>query len=367
MNFFINKVRIRTGVLAFLFLAGIPSVWSQVTVDAKIDSLELLVGEQTGVTVDVSCDAGARLEWPALKSGSMVVPGVEVVDVLPVDTQKLNDGKRWLLSQKYIITSFDSALYYLPPFVVRVDSVPYESKSLALNVLTVPVDTLHTDRFFGPKDIMDLPFSWKEDWADIFNLSLLLLLLMIVGIYLYVRYRDNKPIIKIVKIAPKLPPHKQAMQEIEQIKAEKAWAREDSKEYYTRLTDTLRNYIRQRYGFNALEMTSTEIIERLMQNNDEVALDELRSLFATADLVKFAKYVTQINENDMNLVNAIDFINQTKVEVDPNQKPEPEEVTVEEKRSRRSILILRILLVVLLLASLGLLGWISWMVYKVVY
>lgn len=34
----------------------------------------------------------------------------------------------------------------------------------------------------------------------------------------------------------------------------------------------------------------------------------------TADLVKFAKYSTLINENDMNLVNAIEFINQTKQE-----------------------------------------------------
>ena len=35
-------------------------------------------------------------------------------------------------------------------------------------------------------------------------------------------------------------------------------------------------------------------------------------LFQTADLVKFAKYNTLINENDANLVNAIEFINQTK-------------------------------------------------------
>ena len=42
-----------------------------------------------------------------------------------------------------------------------------------------------------------------------------------------------------------------------------------------------------------------------------------------------------MNENDMNLVNAIDFINQTKVEEDPNAKKEPTEIRVEEKRSKR--------------------------------
>ena len=82
-----------------LLLTGMQFVQAQVTVDVKIDSLELLVGEQTGVTVDVSCDAGARVEWPALKRGTMVVPGVELIDVLPADTQQLNDGKRLLISR----------------------------------------------------------------------------------------------------------------------------------------------------------------------------------------------------------------------------------------------------------------------------
>ena len=63
-------------------------------------------------------------------------------------------------------------------------------------------------------------------------------------------------------------------------------------------------------------------------------------LFQTADLVKFAKHSPLMNENDMNLVNAVDFINNTKVEPDPNAKPEPTEITVEEKRSKQGRMIL---------------------------
>ena len=62
-----------------------------------------------------------------------------------------------------------------------------------------------------------------------------------------------------------------------------------------------------------------------------------------------------INENDMNLVNAIDFINQTKVEVDPNIKPQPTEITVEEKRSRRAKIALLSAIVVLSIAVIGML------------
>ena len=42
----------------------------------------------------------------------------------------------------------------------------------------------------------------------------------------------------------------------------------------------------------------------------------------------------------MNLVNAIDFINHTKIEPDPNAKPEPTEITIEEKRSKQGRMIL---------------------------
>ena len=252
----------------------------------------------------------------------------------------MNEGARRLVSQSYIVTSFDSALYYLPPLVVKVDGKEYQSKNLALRVLSIPVDTVHVDRFYGPKEIMAVPFSWT-DWSLIFVLSVLLLVWVLGLAYFYIRYRDNKPIIKIIKLAPKVLPHTKAMEEIDQIKAEKVWAKEDSKEYYTRLTAILRTYIEKRYGFNAMEMTSTEIIDRLLKEQTSESLDELRMLFQTADLVKFAKYNTLINENDANLVNAIEFINQTKVEADENAVPEPDEVTIEQKRSRRTLISMR--------------------------
>ena len=131
---------------------------AQVTVDVKIDSLELFIGQQAHITLDVSCDSKSKLQMPALRSGDMLVPGVEIVDVARPDTQMLNEGARRMISQQYTITSFDSSFYYLPPFEVKVDGQVHASKNLALRVLTVPVDTVHVDRFYGPKEIMDVPF-----------------------------------------------------------------------------------------------------------------------------------------------------------------------------------------------------------------
>ena len=87
-------------------------------------------------------------------------------------------------------------------------------------------------------------------------------------------------------------------------------------------------------------MTSSEIIDKLLEIKDKEAISDLKYLFQTADLVKFAKHDPQMNENDANLINAIDFINETKLAEEDNKKPQPTEITVIEKRSLRVKLLL---------------------------
>ena len=324
-------------ICVFLFSVISLEVKAQVSVDAAIDSVQLFIGEQAKIKLQVSMDAGRKLLLPQLSD--TIISGIEIVEIAKPDTQLLNNDKRWLISQEYTITSFDSALYYIPPFEVAVDNKTYHSKALALKVYSVPVDTLHPEQFFPPKNIHEIPL----EWSDIAPLVYSIIAMLVLGgltIFLIVRYRNNKPIIKIIKIEPKLPPHQVAMQKIEAIKANKEIQRQDPKSYYTELTDVLRTYMKDRFGFNALEMTSSEIIERLNAERDQQSIGELSVLFETADLVKFAKHAPMMNENDMNLVNAVDFINQTKQEEEPGEKKQPTEIKVEEKRSKQGRIIL---------------------------
>ena len=144
------------------------------------------------------------------------------------------------------------------------------------------------------------------------------------------------------------------MKEIEQIKADKMVMSENQKEYYTKLTDTLRKYIEERYGFSAMEMTSSEIIDRLMSTGDQQSLDELRQLFTTADLVKFAKYSTMINENDANLVSAIDFINQTKLENQPVEEVQKPQLSEADQRSQKERRVLKAVIWIVTIATAAL-------------
>ncbi len=319
----------RTSILTvFIFSALL--TFAQSSVQVKIEPMEMMIGEQATVTLTVQAKEGATIEWPVLQSRHMLVPGVEV---LTTQHPKHN-------TLVITLTSFDGNLYHLPAFKVKVNGQEEKSAELALKVVEVEVDTLHLDKFYGPKDVQDNPFQWS-DWSLAFWLSVLMLLLIAAGYYLYLRLRDNKPVIAHIKIVKRLLPHQKAMKEIEQIKAEGMSTSENPKEYYTKLTDTLRKYIEERYGFSAMEMTSSEIIERLTSSDDQQRLDELRQLFTTADLVKFAKYSTMINENDANLVNAIDFINQTKLENQPTEEVQKPQLSEEDQRSQKERRVLK--------------------------
>jgi succinate dehydrogenase hydrophobic anchor subunit len=348
-----------------ILTASVLSASAQVSVEAVIDSIQIFVGQQAHVTLTATAKENAKVEFPQFKSTEYITPGVEVLDRKELEQQPQDNGfvSR---SMVYTMTSFDDTLYYLPPMTVKIDGKPYKSKSLALKVLTFEVDTLHADQFFGPKDVQDNPFQWS-DWSMPFWLSVLMLILLAVTYYLYLRLRDNKPIISHIRIVKRLLPHQKAMKEIEQIKADKMVNSENSKEYYTKLTDTLRKYIEERYGFNAMEMTSSEIIERLTASQDQKSLDELRQLFTTADLVKFAKYSTLINENDANLVNAIEFINQTKLENVPVEETVKPQLSEEDQRSQKTRRVLKWLITAIALVCLALFVYVVYTLYMLLY
>ena len=348
-------------VFLIALITSVLQISAQVQVEASIDSIQIFVGEQVHVTLSATAKEQSKVEFPQFKPTEYITPGIEVLGAEELESKQQDNGfvtRRMV----YTMTSFDDTLYYIPPMKVKIDGKPYESKSLALKVLTIEVDTTNVDQFFGPKDVQDNPFQWS-DWSLSFWLSVLFLLLLAVVYYLYLRLRDNKPIITHIRIVKRLLPHQKALQQIEQIKADKMVSSENSKEYYTKLTDTLRKYIEERYGFSAMEMTSSEIIDHLMATQDESALSELRHLFLTADLVKFAKYSTLINENDANLVNAIDFINQTKLENEPQEETVKPQLTEEDQRSQKARRVLKSVIAAISLVCLALFCYVLYTLY----
>ena len=336
------NVNIKYIVGILLCLLCKTSLSAQTAVEQKIDSVGIFIGQQAHMTIDVTAHERAKIQFPSLKPSQYLVPGVEIIDVSDADTTAL-DNHFVKVSKRYTITSFDEKLYAIPGQKVKIDGKEYVSGTLALKVVTMDVDTLHPNQFFPPKDVQDNPFLWSE-WSPIFWMSVLMLVLCIIGFYLYLRLKNNKPIITRIKIVKKIPPHQKALTAIEKLKVEKMTTSTDQKTYYTELTDTLRKYIEERFGFNAMEMTTTEIIYHLQQNGDRKMMDE----------------------NDMNLVNAINFIDQTKIEGQPTEERIVPKLDESDRRKQKNRMTIKTLLSVIAISVLGLLVYVIYHVYLLV-
>jgi predicted ATPase len=154
--------------------------------------------------------------------------------------------------------------------------------------------------------------------------------------------------------------------QINKIKGEHIDTGGDQKEYYTRLTDTLRTYLEERFGIKAMEMTTGEIMERLRLEEDQSKIDELRDLLETADLVKFAKHTALLNERDRNMASVIEFIEATKSDETATVERVETSLTDSEKRSQRSRHIIVTLIAVLSLLAAALLCYVVWHTFSLI-
>ena len=358
-----TMLKIRNIILTMVLMGCSGLAFGQ-TVEQRIDSLQMLIGQQTILHLKATARKGAKVVMPSFKPQDQIIPGIEVVEQKG-DTSQVGDDQM-VVSRDYTITSFDEKVYAIPALNVKIDGKSFHGNQLALKVLTVPVDTVHPNQFYPPKTVQDNPFLWSE-WSFAFWLSLLMIIICGAMLYLRNRLKKNKPIITRIRIIKRVPAHEKALKEINDIKQHHTTSNQETqKEYYTHLTNTLRAYIVSRFGFNAMEMTSSEIIDNLRASGDQKMIDELRMLFSTADLVKFAKYEIPMNENDANLVNAINFIDQTKTDEQPKEEKIVPTLSSEDQKSQQQRRLIKTLLWVGGFSVAGILGYIIYQIVMLV-
>lgn len=297
----------------------------QTLIDVKIDSAAILIGEQTKLHLTLTTDKDKQVQ--VLIPADTLMRGVEVLERSKPDTTWI-ENDRMLVKQDVLITSFDSSLYLLPPVLAIDGRDTILSNQVALKVSTVPVNVDKPDEFADIKDVWKPPFVWSDYYPWIIGI-LAVLLLMALAYYIVKRIRERKSLIPFAQPEkPKLPPYEQAIKELDEIKQSKLWQQGKEKEYFTSITDTLRRYLVDRFGINAMEKTSAEILDSV-NGIDEIvpAFEKLEQVLKLADFVKFAKFRPLPDENDLSLVNAYFFVNQTK----PVEIPNPEEAKDEGK------------------------------------
>lgn len=340
-------------IAALLFTLSLVDAGAQnVVMNAYMDTMQMRIGEQTKIRVEMSIDSGYAVPVFDVRN----IP--EKIEILETKNEviPINEGKRNLYKNEYLITSFDSTTYYIPPFKAMLDDQEYHSNELLLAVYSVPIDTVNIHKIAPPKSIWAKEITWEE-MRDSVYLGFLVLLFAVLLVWVIIRLAKNKPIIRIIKLKPRIPSHISAKMKMEEIKSDNTWRVDgDNKRYYTMLTDVLREYMCERFGFNATEMTTPEIVLHLKNITDKESLKELQEVLEIADLVKFAKLAPAMNENDRNFFNAMAFIERTK-NVEEEKLPQRTEKRVVSKRTvwEKRTLIASIITIALLFTAVAVL------------
>ncbi len=308
------------GILLLLFVSGASDIKAQdMRVTAVLDSSKIRIGEQVHLDLYFLYNPNKgsfKIQWPSFND--TITEKIEIVDVEPIDTTMPDKNNPALIQQhqRITISAYDSGYFAIPPFkfVVNEDTAnPMFTEALLLEVHTIPTDTSIT-KTKDIKEPLNEPFSWK--WYKKHIIFFAIAAIIIILIVLYVIHYNKKRALKVIEPEkPKIPAHITALASLEKIRSEKIWQQGNAKEYYSSITDTIRLYIEERFGINALESTSEELLAMMRsQVVDPLSKEKLKQILILSDLVKFAKMIPLEQEHEITLQHAFDFVNGTKRE-----------------------------------------------------
>jgi hypothetical protein len=287
-----------------------------------MDSSSIMIGDQVVLELGITVPENFAVSFPFFRD--TLITQVEILNKEPLDTTEVDEGL--LIRQLYTVTSFDSGYYQLPDFEFmfhhKEDTVLYRTTANTqfLMVNTPVVDT--SQAFKAIKGPVKVPYTFAEilPWA-LLGVAVIALVVFLIW---YIRKRRNQEPVFVKKPKPKLPPGVLAIQKLEELRLAKIWQQGKLKEYYTELTDITREYFEGRYLFDAMEMTSDEILETLASKNvNKEALQKMKAVLQMADLAKFAKAHPTPLENDLCLNHCLDFVQETKL-APVVEEPKPE-------------------------------------------
>lgn len=215
----------------------------------------------------------------------------------------------------------------LPPIIVgrvspsgQIDTVFFDP--VEIEVKTIPIDTLTFERH-GMKAIVEVPYNWDEFMYDLEHfwnhLKTYILPWLMLGKWFVIFIIAGLCLNRMLKkrnapghVVVNEPVHIVALRKLDGLKSNAMWVPERQKEFYSGVTDALREYISGRYGISAMEMTSAELLGEMAGTDiTSEQLSELMALFTRADFVKFARYVASDEDNASTVPVAVKFVTQT--------------------------------------------------------
>ena len=252
-------------------------------VSSTLEPAQIAVGDRARLILRVEHDAGASVTWPDSES----LGPFEVLE-RRVDGPRV-EGGRAVSSAELVLTAFELGDLEVPGIEIEVagadgDAVMLETEPAPVTVASVGLDEGGDIRAIkGPLDIPLNVLTLLPWLAGV-------LLSAGIGYWLWRRSRGRAPDSILAPVEPPRPAHETAYEAFRILEAGRLPERGEVKTFHIRASDIVREYVEGRFGVDALEMTTREVLDGLRAHAvEEAILGDFRHLLERCDLVKFAK------------------------------------------------------------------------------
>jgi len=283
---------------------------------AWVDSSRYLIGDWIGVHIELKHPTGTQFQ--SLLGDT--IDGFHVIDRSPME--KVTESETRAL---FVVATYDSGKAILPPLpFLYTGPGDTAAKSISTNPLFLVIHAVPVDTALEIRDVKP-PLAISLTLAEILLLAGIILAIAAVVflLYRYWKKRQAQPAADRPVAIPKKPAHVIALEALALVKEKHLWQQGLIKEYYSEVTNVVREYFENRFGFMALEQTTDEIMSALHRDpRTHSIIDHTEQMLRLADLVKFAKYQPGVADHEHLLASAYDVIERTRPVAQPQVQKE---------------------------------------------
>jgi len=294
-----------------LILVSVNSLFGA-SLQTKLDTSLATIGDHLHLTITATHSKQYSVQFPTKKT-------IGRFEVINRSIKNNSQSSKLSSACTFTISTYDTGKTKIPQLKIHFQHTNDTSQSLVMKSNSLPVNIISVlppkaQKSSSIKDIKPpFPIRTVIPW-DLVIFFTLLIGLTLGAFFSWKKWKENQETQPEVKEEYLKPPHIVAQNKLEALKQSANFAsRDEIKEFYTRLSRILRQYLERRFFILALEMSTTEIINVSDEFNISPSqIEKLKAILKNIDLVKYAAKSTQEAEALELLDDIYDWIENTK-------------------------------------------------------
>ncbi len=287
-----------------------------VRITVSVEPTVATVGDRLHLRIDVDRANGVTVVLPDVVAG---VAPFEVLDAVIAEPDVGSD--RTVERRDYIIAAFETGELHVPALVFEYVTADGDTgvafgESLAVTIESV-LPEVREDEEVGPRDIkppVELP---RRVWPLIVTaLTVAVVAAAFYFVRKWLRSRTSEPAPEVVEEppVPRIAAHVVAIERLDALERDDPIGRGEIQRFYVRATEIIRLYLRDRFGVDAIDMTTSELpLAMRAARIDKGEIGWSEGFLLHADLAKFAKHVPSEERARSDFGEAREFVERTRL------------------------------------------------------